>query len=81
MPPVVTMTPYNMPESVLSLMGSPFLASLLPYGGSGLHGGQPLNFWERTRNVIKTALFKAHRAFVYRPQIDELLKEVSITWF
>ncbi|XP_034236904.1 2-hydroxyacylsphingosine 1-beta-galactosyltransferase-like [Thrips palmi] len=68
--PVVAFTAFNMPEDILQLMGSPFAASLLPYGGVGAHGGVPMTFAERAHNLYRWLAYKAYIHFFVRPAIE-----------
>ncbi|XP_034243006.1 2-hydroxyacylsphingosine 1-beta-galactosyltransferase-like [Thrips palmi] len=68
--PVVAFSPYNMPEDVLQLMGSPFVPSMLPYAGVGADGGVPMTFRERADNLFKWVVFKTYVHFVARPRVN-----------
>nr|WHM27964.1 UDP-glycosyltransferase family 467 member A3 [Frankliniella occidentalis] len=71
--PMVVMTPYNMPEGILRIMGSPYFPSLLPYGGVGAHGGQPLTFTERAKSLYRWIIWRAYTDWVYRPDVDTMI--------
>ncbi|KAJ1528974.1 hypothetical protein ONE63_007341 [Megalurothrips usitatus] len=74
-PPVVTFTAYNMPEDVLDLMGSPFLPSLLPIQGVGVHDCEPMVFRERAYNLLKWIAFKTYYFWEHRPWISQTITE------
>ena len=78
-PPVVAITAYNLPETVLALMGSPFLSAVIPhhYTGVGSNDGEPMTFKERAVNLIRWGLFKANDYWSYRPYVEETISKVG----
>ncbi|KAK3925416.1 UDP-glycosyltransferase UGT5 [Frankliniella fusca] len=73
--PMVALTAFNMPEEVLRLMGSPYFPSLLPYGGVGAHGGEPLTLYERAESLVSWLAYRARIDWSYRPWVNRLLAE------
>ncbi|XP_034231003.1 2-hydroxyacylsphingosine 1-beta-galactosyltransferase-like [Thrips palmi] len=69
--PVVAFTAFNMPEEVLQAMGSPFVASMLPFQGVGADGGVPMTFRERADNAFKWLTYKLYAHYVDRPRINQ----------
>ncbi|KAE8749662.1 UDP-glycosyltransferase-06 [Frankliniella occidentalis] len=74
--PMVAMTAFNLPVDVLTLMGSPYFPSLLPYSGVGAHGGDPLTFSERLHSVYRWIGYTTYINWVYRPDVDKMIAEV-----